>query len=344
MSTPPPALIGSLPGTVAPYFLEAGDGLRYELGEFLVTMIARPSDTDLFAAAWFQGGRGAATPFLSTAGEHQTIIVFDGLVEISLGGQSRILTTGDEAVIPPGTPWAFRMLSHYTRFLLWAMPGTWLGAVAEVGTPVDRHSHRSPKGTGRHWPQELVAAGAGFGLSFPDLTAAEGQLVHATGLPTATEPYFLSAGEGDRRASYQQINSYLSRAANTDDKYFVMHSTGAKAGYIPLHFHQQHTENFLCLEGRVLLHVNGQELLLTKGDFVHAPAGTIHSFAWDSHHTQMVGILAPTVFEKFFEYMNDPTDDYTYAEGGEPWFPAEGFARVQAELDVVVVGPPPSRG
>lgn len=55
----------------------------------------------------------------------------------------------------------------------------------------------------------------------------------------------------------------------------------------------------------------------------------------------MLGVLTTEVFEKFFDYINTPTNARVQLEdGGKPFFPAEAFAKVQAELDVVVVGPP----
>lgn len=54
----------------------------------------------------------------------------------------------------------------------------------------------------------------------------------------------------------------------------------------------------------------------------------------------MLGVLTTEVFEKFFDYINTPTNARVQLEdGGKPFFPAEAFAKVQAELDVVVVGP-----
>lgn len=41
----------------------------------------------------------------------------------------------------------------------------------------------------------------------------------------------------------------------------------------------------------------------------------MHSFAFDSHNTQMVGFLTPSVFKGFFEYFNKPTD----ASAAPPW-------------------------
>ncbi len=75
-----------------------------------------------------------------------------------------------------------------------------------------------------------------------------------------------------------------------------------------------------------------------------APAGTIHSFSFhthNTHNTHMLGILTTPLFEKFFEYMNVPSNFAVQEEGTEPWFPAEGCGKAQAELDLTVVGPPP---
>ena len=84
---------------------------------------------------------------------------------------------------------------------------------------------------------------------------------HDAGLPPTLSPYFLSAHEGERLASYQTMFTYLSRPANTGSNYFAVHTKGAKSPYIPLHFHSEHTENFICTEGRMWLYANGREVL-----------------------------------------------------------------------------------
>ena len=336
-------LANVLPGEPVPYLMSAGEGDRYELNGQLVTVIARPRDTGgLFGAYYVSGPRGAEMPFLSHRDEHQTVIVFDGLVQIWLGAISRILSVGDEVVIPAGTPFAYRLLGTYTRLLRWSTPGTSVAFVSRLGTPVDGHVH--PVRGGRTVSlDEIASVGAEFEITVSDMPRAEGMLEHAARLPAGVEPYVLSAGEGEHLLGYHQMHSFLSRGANTGGAYFAVHSSGSKQGYVPLHFHREHTENFFCFEGRVWLYVNDREILLTKGDYVHAPPGAVHSYAFDSHHTQMIGFLSPDVFEPFFDYLFEPTDDTVYAEGGEPYFNHPGFERVQTELDLVVVGPPPER-
>lgn len=66
--------------------------------------------------------------------------------------------------------------------------------------------------------------------------------------PSSTAP-----GHGDQYQTFEQTNACPVRTRNTCGTYFAMNTRGAKAGYIPLHFHQQHAENFLCPGGKVRL-------------------------------------------------------------------------------------------
>ncbi|MFC4222450.1 quercetin 2,3-dioxygenase [Lysinibacter cavernae] len=336
-------VVNQLPGEPQPYYLAAGEGDRYEINGALYTVIARPEDTGgLHGAYYVTGGRGYQTPFASHASEHQTVIVFDGVVEFWLGGEGRVLAPGDEVLIPANTPYSFRFTSNYTRIMVWSVPGTSVGLITAVGKRVDARV-RPNRPTSHVSTEELREHGQLLGITYPDAQRPDPVRQHDAKLPGSVEPYYLSAGEGERRTFYKQLNTFISRATTTGSDSFAVHTTGGRDGYIPLHFHERHTENFLCLEGRIWLYVNGREVLLTKGDVVHAPPGTIHSFSFDANHTQMVGFLGPAIFEKFFDYMYPLTDDTEFVDQGEPYFPGEAFGRVQSELDVVVVGPPPTR-
>ena len=43
------------------------------------------------------------------------------------------------------------------------------------------------------------------------------------------------------------------------------------------HFHQEHTENILVLEGKAEMLFNGKSIVIKKGDFLNIPRGTKHS-------------------------------------------------------------------
>lgn len=53
---------------------------------------------------------------------------------------------------------------------------------------------------------------------------------------------------------------------------------------------------------------DGEELRLIPGDFLHVPAGTVHSYRLDSDYTTFVGLLSPGIFERFFRTLCDPDD------------------------------------
>ncbi|MBY6412996.1 quercetin 2,3-dioxygenase [Rhodococcus sp. BP-252] len=331
--------VDRLPGRCAPYFISSGEGLRYDLGGQLVTVIARPEDTGgQFGAAYVYGGKGVETPFVAHDREHTFLYVLEGRIQLWLPRETQVLIPGDSATIPAGTPYAYRMTAHANKFLSWTTAGDGHAMATAQGTATQSHVF-----TGTSSPLRDSELADQFGIRYADLEKVDRPALTGKALPHHATPFVVKAGEGERWKSSGQLNTYLARSRNTAGTYFAVHTRGAKSPYIPRHFHRAHTENFFCTEGRILLHVNGQEILLTKGDFVHAPAGTVHSFAFDGNSTQMLGILTTGIFEKFFEYMNTPTDDNVHDELNPGSFPESGFARARAELDLVVVGPPPAR-
>lgn len=334
------ALIDDLPGHLAPYALTSGGGLHTDLGDWHATTMARHCDTaGEFSLQRIDLPGGSASPFMTVPG-HTFIHVLEGELTIRFETGTQRLIGGDSASIPERTPFALAAGAALNSFYLYTTDD-WLQRLAErAGTPTASHVFtRRPARTFSALLAAELADAAGVHLVEAD---ADGRPPPPrAGLPGGAEPFATKAGGGDRYETYQQINAYPVRARNTGGRFFAMDTRGAKAPYIPLHFHREHSENFLCLAGRVGLYANGTEIVLGPGDFLHAPAGTIHSFSLRGNNTHMLGLLTPPVFEPFFEYMNTPTEAIVHEEGGQPHFPAEGFARAQAELDLVVVGPPP---
>lgn len=320
-------VINDLPGEPVPYYLASGEGQRYEIDGRLYTVIARGADTGgQFDAAYILGPRGTAAEFHSLPAAQRSYVVMDGSVQFWLPGQSRVLVPGDSVHVPPGTPVAYRMLSELSRVLLFSAPSGAVDALIGDSAPTTRHVYSSSAIATAH---DLPATGAADG--FDD------------GLPGGADGYFLRSRAGDRRGWPDAVNSYIARGRNTGSRYIAVNTLAAPQPYIIRHFHRQHTENFVCLTGRIWLWVNGTEVLLTAGDFLHAPAGTIHSFAIAAHNTQMLGLLTTDVFEPFFDVTGVPTDDLVYSEGLiDPTTVIQGI-QTNPDLDLVVVGAPPER-
>ncbi|TQN28392.1 quercetin 2,3-dioxygenase [Haloactinospora alba] len=330
----PAPVVNALPGEPVPYYLASGEGLRYETDGQLWTVIARGVDTGgLFDAAFVLGPRAAGTPFHSLPSHQHSYYVFDGSAQFWLPGQSRVLVPGDSIHVPEGTPVAYRMLTHMTRLLFFSAPSGALDPLVNSGREVERHVY-SPGATitGRTPPLA--------GARVHDIPRAAARDVQDEGLPDGAEGYVLRSRTGDRRGWPDAVNSYLARGRNTGGRYVAVNTLAAPQPYIIRHFHQRHTENFLCLSGRIWLWANGKEVLLTSGDFLHAPAGTVHSFAISAHNTQMLGLLTSDVFEPFFDVTGVATDDHVHTEGLiDPSVVTDGI-RHNPDLDLVVVSDP----
>lgn len=343
-------LFNQLPGEPAPYYLASGEGLRFERDGQLWTVIARASDSGgAFDAAFILGARGTGSAAHSLPTHQRSFHVFEGSVQFWLPGSSRVLVAGDSVHVPAGTPVAHRMLSHMSRILMYSAPGGALDALVNGEDQVQRHVYAASRHGAPHVGGNVQ--GALPGLHAPLLTAVEATPALTepatddwdAAVPPNHEPYFIRGREGDRRGWPDTINTFSSRGRNTGGRYFSVDTLGAPAPYIIRHFHRLHTENFFCLSGRIWLWVNGQEVLLTPGDYVHAPAGTVHSFALAAHNTRMLGILTSDVFEPFFDVTGVATEDHVHTEGLIDPAVVIGGIKAHPDLDVVVTGPPPER-
>lgn len=329
-------VVGELPGEPVPYLMPSGEGIRYEIGRQLWTVVARSVDSGgELDAAFVLGPRGSRAPFHMVE-RQRSFYVFDGAIQFWIPGESRVLGPGDSIHVPAETPAAYRFLHHMSRFLVYSAPGGSLDELCDSGSDVDARIYSA---------QHVAAEDRGSlppGWLPVDAPYVDASDVWDETLPAITQPYFQRAHTGDHRAWPDAINTFSARGVTTDRRYFSVTTLGNRQPYIPAHFHRLHTENFFCLSGRIWLWVNGTEVLLTPGDFVHAPAGTIHSYALGAHNTRMLGVLTGDVFEPFFDRTGESTTDSVYTEGLVN--PATLFEKLGqiSDLDVEMVGPPPT--
>ncbi|WP_241158520.1 quercetin 2,3-dioxygenase [Cohnella candidum] len=322
--------------------IPAGEGDRYVFGTQVASIMANArSIGDSLEIVLLCGGRGDHFPLHSHEQASEAIYVLDGKLEVQIGTQKRLLTTGDYAHIPAGIPHAYKMLAHRTRFYSVTIGGEVSDFYRKIGESYERHERP-------HLPQDALTsekwgeAAEGLDIRFVDVSsvAVEIPLVDNGTVPDRVVPYILENGDGDHTLSGDQVHSFLSTQAATGGGYIVLMSSGPKGQPIGEHYHEITNETFFCIQGSMTLWVDGEELSLQPGDFVYVPAGVKHKFRMDSHYTKFMGVLTPGSFEGFFRILGDP---YAY-----PIFPTEPapyrFDRVIqriAELDLKVTGRPP---
>ena len=161
----------ALPGEAVPYYMASGEGARYEINGQLVTVIARAADTGgIFSAAYISGGMGAESPFVTPQHRAQDPVRFRRHPARLAARRKPHPDPGRFGGHPAGnTPHAYRMASHYTRFLNWMTPGGGRGLLrARWAPPSIRTSRRSAPAASASL-QEQAEVGAEFGITFPDV-------------------------------------------------------------------------------------------------------------------------------------------------------------------------------
>jgi len=332
---------GKLPGTSVPYYLRNGEGERYLVGGMVAARIARGEDTqELFEATVLTGGRSANLPLHTHARSHEALFVLDGEVELWLGQEHYLLIRGDYASIPEGTPHAFTMRSHRTQLISWTLGGEAGALYPALGQPYAGYVQppdANPEISKDLLKQAEARADVQFKSKAPGKSPA--QRVRNGTVPNKKVPYVLAAGEGQRLVAGDQLFSFLGDSSTSDGKFLVVMTEGPAGKMIPAHYHEKHTETFLCLDGSMTMRVNNETLTLAPGDFVHAPARTIHAYQLTSHYTRMVGLLTPGVFEPFFRTLGDPYTGYVYPQTPPP-FRFDRVLSKLSELDLKLVEPP----
>jgi quercetin dioxygenase-like cupin family protein len=109
----------------------------------------------------------------------------------------------------------------------------------------------------------------------------------------------------------------------------------------PLHVHRDADEVFHVLEGRVRLHVDGDELVAGPGETVVAPRAVPHSYLVESESARWLVITAGDGFERFVQAASRPAE----ADELPPHAPmtpegAAALGALAAEHGIDLVGAP----
>lgn len=136
-----------------------------------------------------------------------------------------------------------------------------------------------------------IAPGYGIDLHPPDAaTKAEPNL-------RLTLP-----GEGKTLAVVGDLYRFLAVSEDTGGRYALFHATVAPGNGPPWHTHAREDEYFIVLSGRVAFQIDGSEVSVERGGFVHLPVGVRHRFENPSTEAaEMLILTAPAGLEKLFD-------------------------------------------
>ena len=111
----------------------------------------------------------------------------------------------------------------------------------------------------------------------------------------------LSANEINFKSSQDQIQLKQLSSDEFSSAYAISIRDSVRA-----HFHKQHTETILVLEGEAIMRLGEEQFTVRAGDFINVPKGTIHAVWVNSDiPLKVISVQAPQFFGKDRHYLHE---------------------------------------
>jgi quercetin dioxygenase-like cupin family protein len=269
--------------------------------------------------------------------EHDYFFCVRGRIQVWAGEESRILSPGDVASVPPGVVHAYQFHDHHSQFMGPIAPAGWDRFFDFTGTPYPGPAYPQVDPSPPPF-EKFGAAEVKFGMKYVmDHPYAQATTGPDDALPGTLRPYFLRAGEGPRHVLFGHVGFQVLTGAESDGKLGMAVTEGPAGTSVPAHAHRSTYEGIYCLEGRLRVLVDGEEQLLTRGDFMSLPAGVEHTLLLNGHFTKFVSMYGPAGPERLYEVAGEMAEQRIFPEQAAPADP-ERLERAASELDVVFAG------
>jgi quercetin dioxygenase-like cupin family protein len=147
-----------------------------------------------------------------------------------------------------------------------------------------------------------------------------------------------AADEGDERWFFGGgIHRWMATAAETDGAYLLFEDQMEAGKTTPLHLHPQADESMYVLDGRILMHLDGEQREVGPGGLVMVPRGMPHAFLVLSETARVLCLITPGIGQEFYWGASEPFDP------DQPGM--VDFGRIQASAvengGIEILGPPP---
>ena len=333
-----PTPVRELPGDAVPYYLADGDGRAHLLlGQVGRALASTEESAGAMSVMTALGPAGRPIPMHRHEREHDYFFCVRGQVQVWAGGESRILHPGDVASVPAGVLHAYQFHSHYSQFMGPIAPAGWDRFFDFTGTPYAGPAYPLLDPSPPPF-EKFGAAEAKFGMKyFPEEPYTEAGSGPDDALPGEMKPYFLRAGEGPRHVLLGQVAFQLMTGAESDGKLGMAVTEGPRGAALPTHVHERTYEAIYCLEGRLRVNAEGEEHVLTRGDFMSIPAGVEHTYAMEAHLTRFATIYGPAGLERLHEIAGAVAEQPIFPERAEP-VDRDRLTTAEGELDIAFVG------
>ena len=163
-------------------------------------------------------------------------------------------------------------------------------------------------------------------------------------LPNEKKPYFIKNGEGERYLFGTQVASLVATTESTGDMIEIVQLWGGKGDSFPAHVHKQAHEGIVVLDGRLEVQLDGQLYLLTAGDYVSIPAGTVHAYRMQSHRTRFYSFTINGHVAKLYSIIGEPFSKFERPPVSTNHLNFDILNQHPAGLDIKFVNSHPTEG
>ena len=333
-----PGPLTELPGATTPYVLPAGGGRAHLLIDQVGRCVAGAEETaGAMSMMTLDGPAGRPIPLHYHDHEYEFFYCHRGTMQLWLDGESRILHPGDFGYAPPTTVHAYGLLGHHSGFVGPIVPGGWDRFFDLTGIP---YAGPAPFPVGFRPEVPFAKFGQAehdFQMKYlPDAPYTEPRSDAADDtLPGRCAPYFLRAGEGPRYLFAGGLVTTLCTAAETEGTITIVTLELPRGAGVPAHRHATGAEGLYVLEGALRLWLDGEEHLLSAGDWASIPAGTTHRWEGAAFFTKALAITTPGGREAVLQRAGQPTDLHMFGPQA-PALSAEVLAAAAEGVDLQV--------
>ncbi len=119
--------------------------------------------------------------------------------------------------------------------------------------------------------------------------------------------YLLPSREGHAIAAIGLGITMKTNGKSTHDAYSMFeYAVPPETSGPPPHVHTREDESFICLTGRLDVHLGGEDFVLEQGDYLFLPRDVVHTFRNSSkEEARVISVVSPAGLERYYQALAD---------------------------------------
>ncbi len=115
--------------------------------------------------------------------------------------------------------------------------------------------------------------------------------------------YLLPSRAGQQIAAIGLGITMKTDGKSTHDAYSMFeYSVPAQTSGPPPHVHTREDESFVCLAGRLDVHLGGEDFVLGHGDYLFLPRDVVHTFRNSTdEEARVLSVVSPAGLERYYQ-------------------------------------------